>query len=205
MFEYIKYVISRILNRRPVSVKNSKINKTASVGNGSQIVNSTIGRYSYIYGSKVIHTNIGSFCSIASDCVIGGGKHPTNWVSSSPVFYQGKNVLNRNFSKQKFDEYINTVIENDVWIGSKCLIKSGITIGNGAIIGMGSVVTHDVPPYEIWAGNPAHFIRKRFQDDIIEKLQKTKWWEWSDEDLKEIGDYFDDPIKLLNNLEEEKK
>ena len=143
MFEYIKYVISRILNRRPVSVKNSKINKTASVGNGSQIVNSTIGRYSYIYGSKVIHTNIGSFCSIASDCVIGGGKHPTNWVSSSPVFYQGKNVLNRNFSKQKFDEYINTVIENDVWIGSKCLIKSGITIGNGAIIGMGSVVTHD--------------------------------------------------------------
>ncbi len=204
-FDKIKYGIARILNRKPSAIRGSVIDKTASVGNGAQIVNCKIGRYSYIYGTSVVETEMGGFCSIASGTVIGGGGHPTEWVSSSPVFYKGKNVLKTNYSHNEYKEFKKTVIGNDVWIGSKCLVKGGITIGDGAVIGMGSVVTKDVPPYEIWAGNPARCIKKRFDDETIEKLLKIKWWDLPDEKLKELGDMFNDPKKLIEYFEENEK
>ncbi len=201
-FADLKYFFARLVSRKPSAVRNSTVDKTAAVGNGAQVVSSRIGRYSYIYGSSLIHTDMGAFCSVASGCSIGGGKHPTDWASSSPVFYKGRNVLKKNFSQNKFEEYARTTIGNDVWIGAKCLIKGGITIGDGAIIGMGSVVTHDVPPYEIWAGNPAKCIRKRFDDATIEKLQKLQWWNWDDNKLQQYGDLFNDPEQLFAQLEE---
>lgn len=204
MIDKIGYLLSRAISRKPSAKKNSKIDKTAAVGNGAQIVNSTIGRYTYIFESKLINTDVGSFCSIAADCTIGGGSHPTNWVSTSPVFYNGKNCLKKNFSNNVYDEFQRTIIENDVWIGSKCLIKSGVKIGNGAIVGMGSVVTHDILPYEIWAGNPAKKIRNRFSDNIIEELCKNKWWEMDDETLVQLGKYFNNPELFLKCLEERK-
>ena len=91
---------------------------------------------------------------------------------------------------------------NDVWIGEGCKVKAGIRIDNGAILGMGSVLTKDVGPYEIWAGNPARFIRKRFDDKTIEKLVESEWWEWEDTKIKEYAKYFNDPdqfIKVINN------
>ena len=197
----IKYILTRIVNRRPSSVCNSYIHRTAKIGNGSQIVNTSVGRYTYIYESSAVNTKIGSFCSIAPETVIGGGTHPIDWVSTSPVFYRGSNVLKTNFSNNFFEEYVDTVIGNDVWIGSKCLVKAGVTIGNGAVIGMGSVVTHDVPPYEVWAGNPARFIKKRFDDETVSKLQRSKWWEMSDEELKKVGDKFLNPRELIEYLE----
>jgi len=198
----LKYVAARILNRRPCAIKNSKIHKKAAVGNGAQLVNCTIGKYSYLYGTSAVHTDIGAFCSIAAGTTIGGGSHPTDWVSSSPVFYKGKNVLKKNFSNKEYTEFQRTTIGNDVWIGSKCLIKGGITIGDGAVIGMGSVVTHDVPPYEIWAGNPARCIRKRFSEETIRALLELKWWEWDDETLTEMAPYFDAPEQLIQVYKE---
>ncbi len=191
------YILSRLLNKRPAAIINSVIDPKAKVGDGAQIVNSRIGRYSYVYGSQIIHTRIGSFCSIAGDCTIGGGKHPVSWVSSSPVFYEGKNVFNKHFSNNKFEEYAQTLIGNDVWIGSKSLIKGGVVIGDGAIVGMGSVVTHDIPPYEIWGGNPAHFIKKRFDDESIQRLMDICWWDAEESVLFECGDLFSDVEALL--------
>ena len=205
LFDKIKYGVVRVLNRRPSAIRNSKIHKTAKVGNGAQVVNCTIGRYSYLYGTAAVNADIGAFCSIAAGSSIGGGSHPTDWVSSSPVFYKGKNVLKTNFSQNEYTEFKQTTIGNDVWIGAKCNIKGGITIGDGAVIGMGSIVTKDVPPYEIWAGNPAKCIRKRFDDETVEKLLETKWWELPDEKLKELGDLFNDPKKLIQHLEEKDK
>ena len=72
------------------------------------------------------------------------------------------------------------VIGNDVWIGLNTTILSGISIGDGAIIGAESLVTKNVGPYEIWGGNPAKFIKKRFDDDTIQKLLEIKWWDWED-------------------------
>ena len=200
----IKYMVARLLTRRLSAIKNSNIHKTAAVGNGAQVVSCSIGRYSYLYGTLAVHTDIGAFCSIAPGSSIGDGSHPTNWVSTSPVFYYGRNVLKRNFSKNEYQEYVKTVIGNDVWIGAKCMIKGGVTIGDGAIIGMGSVVTKDIPPYEIWAGNPARCIRKRFDDETIEKLLELQWWNWDNEKLKEYADCFREPKKLIARLEEEK-
>lgn len=199
----IRYIFARALSKRPAAVRGTKIDSRAAVGDGAVLINSSVGRYSYVYGSSLIETEMGSFCSVGSGCVVGGGRHPTNWVSSSPVFYNKGNVLKKNFSNQRFDEYVKTVIGNDVWIGSRVFVKGGVTIGHGAIIGMGSVVTHDIPPYEIWAGNPAHCIRKRFDEDTIKKLLELRWWDWDEEKLKKYGDYFCDPKELLKQLENE--
>lgn len=204
-FDKIKYGVARVLNRKPTAIRGSVIDKKARVGDGAQIVNCTVGRYSYIFGTSIAEADVGAFCSIAAGTSIGGGGHPTDWVSSSPVFYKGKNVLKTNFSQNDYKEFKRTVIGNDVWIGAKCLVKGGVTIGDGAVIGMGSVVTKDVPPYEIWAGNPAKFIRKRFDDETVEKLLEIKWWNLSDVELKRLGDLFNDPQKLIENLEENKK
>jgi acetyltransferase-like isoleucine patch superfamily enzyme len=125
MLEELKYLLMRVITRKPVAKKNSIIDSKARVGNGAQIVNSTIGKYSYVYESRVINTIIGKYCSIAPECSIGGGKHPIEWVSTSPVFYRGNNVFHKNFSDHVFEEFVETHIGNDVWIGSKCLIKGG--------------------------------------------------------------------------------
>ena len=205
LFDKMKYGVARALNRKPSAIRGSVIDKTASVGNGAQIVNCKVGRYSYIYGTSIVEADIGAFCSIAAGTSIGGGSHPTDWVSSSPVFYKGKNVLKTNFSQNEYKEFKRTVIGNDVWIGSKCHIKGGVTIGDGAVIGMGSVVTKNIPPYEIWAGNPAKFIRKRFDDETIEKLLEIKWWNLPECELKRLGDLFNDPKKLIENFEDNGK
>ena len=77
---------------------------------------------------------------------------------------------------------------NDVWVGANVTIMPGCKkIGNGAIIGGGSVVTHDVPPYAIVAGNPAKILRYRFDEDIIKKLEESKWWELELDELKKIA------------------
>ena len=178
----------------------SNVNFKAKIGEGTQLIGCEVGRYTYIYNSIVVSAEIGSFCSIARGCIIGGAAHPTDWVSTSPVFYNGENIMRTNFSTNDFTKYKKTVIGNDVWIGNNCIIKGGITIGDGAIIGMGSVVTHDVPPYEIWAGNPAHLIRKRFDDETIKQLIEIKWWDMSEEELQEIGDLFKNPEELINHL-----
>ena len=89
------------------------------------------------------------------------------------------------------------VIGNDVWIGWHAIITPGVSIGDGAIIAAGAVVTHDVPPYAIVGGIPAKVIRKRFSDDMIEKLLKIKWWDWSDEKIMENYAYFYQPEKFV--------
>lgn len=199
-----RYVLSKLMVWRPCIIRNSIIDKKAAVGGGAQMKDSRIDRYSYMYGSCLIHTKVGKFCSIASKTLIGGGGHPVDWVSSSPVFYQRNNVLKKEFATKPFQEYAETIIGNDVWIGSHCLIKGGVSIGDGAVVGMGSVVTKDIPPYEIWGGNPAKCIRKRFDDETIARLQALQWWNWDDEKLHKYGAYFNNPAELFAKLEEEK-
>lgn len=195
------YKIKRLLSRRPTSVYKSNINKNAKIGNGTQFYMSSIGKYSYVYESKVIYSIIGKYCSIGSGCIIGGASHPIEWISSSPIFYNKNNVFRMSFCERSFEEYSQTIIGNDVWIGSNCLLKAGITVGDGAVIGMGSVVTHNVPPYEIWAGNPAKFIRKRFSDEEIDKLLRLRWWDLDEKKIKEFAHFFSDKETFFEEIE----
>lgn len=200
----LKYFVAKgmkvLLN--PPALNRCRVDKTSKVCARSELTGSQIGRYSYIgYQCFIVNTDIGSFCSIADRCSIGGARHPIEFVSTSPVFHVGKNILKKNFSNHSLISTPRTTIENDVWIGQGAFIKAGIKISTGAVIGMGAVVTHDVEPYEIWAGNPAKMIRKRFDDSQIEKLLASKWWEMDESKLKEYAQYFDSPKQFVQQLE----
>lgn len=183
--------------------KNSNIDKSSVIEAGTVFVNSTMNRHSYVgYDSTILNTNIGSFCSIANRVVIGGAMHPMHFVSTSPVFLSHKDSVKSKFSHHEYLPTIVTNIGNDVWIGEGTYIKAGVKIGNGVIIGMGSIVTKDIPSYTIYAGNPAKFIRSRFDDIIIEELLLSEWWNWSDDKLKQYGKYMNNPTDFINKLNE---
>ena len=133
-------------------------------------------------------------------CGIGGGFHPTDMVSTSPVFLKGRNILRKNFAGFSYEPSETVEIGNDVWIGDGVYIRSGVKIGDGAVIGAHAVVTRDVAPYTIAAGVPARCIRKRFDEATIEQLSALKWWAWPDEKLEKFGKYFSSPDQLLKEM-----
>lgn len=158
-------------------------------------VNSVLGDFSYVnYNSIVNVETIGKFCSIGPNCVIGLGNHPTKkFVSTSPYLYTKGIFLDRTY----YDEHPPVSIGNDVWIGANVVVVNGIKIGDGAIIAANSVLSEDVPPYSVYGGCPACFIRKRFTDDEIEFLLNFRWWERGMEWIKEHGEFFPDINDLM--------
>jgi len=204
----ISYYIAKMIKLLHLpAIKNSTIHHTSKVSSLTHLVNISMNKYSFV-GSNctVINAKIGSFCSIADNVIIGGSSHPINWVSSSSIFHDGKNIFKKNFSTHPFQATEKTIIKNDVWIGSNCLIKGGVTIGTGSIVGMGSIVTKNIGSYEIWAGNPAKLIRKRFDDSTIESLQAIKWWEWNDKKLENNSEFMNDILEFIKlNKQEEPK
>ena len=150
-----------LFNRNTILGGCNKIKKKAS------ICNSVVGKYTYVGAySDMSSCRIGAFSSISHDVYIEPYTHPTKgFISTSPVFFSTlKQAVETFVDKNLFDEQMeiegyNCIIGNDVWIGSKVLIKGGVSIGDGAIVAMGSIVTKDVPPYAIVGGVPARVIR----------------------------------------------
>lgn len=147
-----------------------------------------IGRYTY--GKPKISSGdpkdliIGSFSQIASGARIYiGEEHRADWITISGLhdICVKKNI---NVIKSKGP----VIIGNDVWIGADALILSGVTIGDGAVIGARAVVTKNVEPYEVVAGNPAKHIRYRFSQEQIAGLLKLQWWDWDMEKIEEASD-----------------
>jgi len=162
--------------------QNSMIEKNSRLMHNCIINNSQIASFTYIGNNCIVqNTNIGKFCSIANDVLIGLGKHPIDSFSTSPLFYRVNNPLNIKLVElnSDFQEYEPVEIGNDVWIGARAIILDGVTIGNGAIIAANSVVTKDVPPYSIVGGIPAKIIKYRFQDQKIQHLLHSGWWNWN--------------------------
>ena len=130
---------------------------------------------------------IGKFCSIACNAkfLMTSGNHTLKSLSTYtfPIFYEEWD-LDVAHIKDAWDNKGDIVIGNDVWIGYDAVIMSGVTIGDGAIIGTRAVVTHDVPPYTIACGVPAKPIKKRFSDETISKLLKVKWWDLPTEKIR---------------------
>lgn len=188
------------------SIRNSRIDKTAKIYSGTEFYDSSIGRHSYIgYSSEIHSCDIGAFCSIANGLIVGGAKHPLDWVSTSPVFYDVGGGTGRHLGKHTIDPLKRTSIGNDVWIGSRVIIMQGINIGTGAVVGAGSVVTKDVPPYAIVAGCPAKIIRYRFDETIIQQLLDTHWWDLDDDELKQFSEYLNHPESFVKMVKSKDK
>lgn len=188
---------------QPPAITNCQFYKPVKVCSGTQINDTIVHKYSYVgHDCFIINSEIGSYTSIADNCRIGGATHSMDYVSTSPVFNVGKNVLKTNF--YNFDSEIikKTFIGPDVWIGANAILISGVEIGVGSVVGAGSVVTHNIPPYEIWAGNPAKFIRYRFSETIIEALLDTKWWDWPEEKVKQYAYLFNNPEEFVRQQQE---
>ena len=131
---------------------------------------------------------IGKFCSIACGAkfIFTSANHTLKSLSTYPfpIFFEEWGLDSANIT-EAWDKKGDIVIGNDVWIGYEAVILSGVTVGDGAIIGTRAVVTKDVPPYTIVGGVPAKCIRKRFDEETVTKLMELKWWEWSDKKIKE--------------------
>lgn len=195
----IFYFYSRMLKKlRGSAIKASTIHKTSKIESGSTIVDSTFGRHSFCgYDCSIIHCDVGAFCSIASKVSIGGVAHPVEYVSTSPVFLSHRDSVAAKFARHDYLPVVRTTIGNDVWIGEGAYIKAGVNIGHGVVIGMGSVVTKDVEPYSIVAGNPAKTLRMRFEVIVIDALLEMAWWDLPDDELIRLGPYFNRPKEML--------
>ena len=137
-----------------------------------------------INGDKL---KIGRFCSVACGVkfVFTSANHTLRSLSTYtfPIFFEEWGLDVKNITKA-WDNKGNIIIGNDVWIGYGAVILSGVTVGDGAIIGARAVVTKDVPPYTIVGGVPARQIRKRFDDETIKKLLTLQWWNWDYEKIR---------------------
>ena len=148
-----------------------------------------LGAYSYSQSDSKYIKYIGRYCSIGKDLTVMGDAHPINWVSTNPIFYNSQRY--ETFSKEKhhvnFPEYHissdEISIGNDVWIADRVTLKGGVRIGDGAVIGFGSIVTKDVPPYAIVAGSPAKIIKYRFPEGMIKDFIEMRWWNYGAADI----------------------
>ena len=202
------YIFARIINKlKPTAIKNSFVASSAKVESGSQFIDSKMDKYSFCgYDCVIINTEIGAFCSIASNVKIGLLGHPLEWISTSCAFYKGRDSIKKNFASLNYEQpNKRTIIGNDVWIGENVLVKNGVKIGNGSVIGMGSVLLKDVGDYEIWAGNPAKLIRKRFDDETINKLQSIQWWDYNDKLLEKYSNKMNDVNNFIASIGKERK
>jgi acetyltransferase-like isoleucine patch superfamily enzyme len=152
----------------------------------------SVGRFTYGHENINIRQwgegaalSIGAFCSIgASVKIFLGGNHRSDWISTFPFghIYQqdlgGENIIGHPSSKGPVE------IGNDVWIGAKSTIMSGVKIGDGAIIGSTATVAKDIPPYAIVVGNPGKIVKYRFTEKQIESLLKIAWWNWTEDRIK---------------------
>lgn len=153
-----------------------------SIGDGSTFAG-RMGYGSYLCENCHIVGDIGRFTSIAAEVRSAQGVHPTEapFATTSPMFYSlRKQTMTTFATEQRFDELRPPVkIGNDCWIGARVFLAGGVTIGDGAVVLAGAVITKDIPPYAIAGGVPARILRYRYDEKTIDFLLRTQWWNQS--------------------------
>lgn len=195
------------------SVKKSYLGKDVKIGDFSRIENSQFGRstdiqrFALIYNSKISdfsyvgrnftcwHAIIGKFCSISWNVSIGGANHDYHRITQHAFLYSSQFGILCSDQKAAYDRF-NTKCEigNDVWIGCNAVICRGVTIGDGAVIAAGAVVTKDVEPYTIVGGIPATIIKRRCSRTLADRIMKTEWWNLDPEIIKKHFNDFNEKI-----------
>lgn len=162
------------------ALKHNKVSITSEIGNNNMLRNCKVGKWVFI-GPKGTFNNveIGNYTCIAPSCQIGGLEHPYWEASISPKLYKD-NTPRR-----------TTHIGHDVWIAANCIVRQGVTIGDGAVVGAGSFVNKDVPSYAIVFGSPAKLHKYRFDQETIDLLNESHYWEFKPKEAKRIIETLD--------------
>lgn len=168
MIRRILQTFSLILHWPVYKYRKNQIKWSSHIGAHTVVIGCNISRYAYIGQNCCIkYTDIGSYSCISWNVMIGGMEHCYTNPTISPTLNPDLNRVPKE----------RTYIGYDVWIGANCVIRQGVNIGNGAVIGAGSVVTHDIPEYSIAFGSPARVIKKRLPKSEIERIKETRFWE----------------------------
>ena len=175
-------------------ITDSTIGRYTEIGARTRIVQSSFGDYSYMMESgDVLYADIGKFCSIASFVRINAPNHPI-WRAAQHHFTYRSNEYwpDKDVDAEIYDWRRSRAVAvgNDVWIGHGATVLSKVTVGDGAVIGSGAVVTKDVPPYAIVGGVPAKPIGERFPSNVAERLMALSWWDWDHDRLAGALDDF---------------
>lgn len=188
-------------------VKSERSN--CALGNNTKVVSPyflhgvQLGDYSYLArNSHASYCSIGKFCSIGPNFCCGLGMHPTNGISTAPMFYSRAKQNGMTLcEKDEYEESRRTFIGNDVFIGANVTVLDGVTIADGAVIGAGAVVVGDIPPYAVAVGVPAKVVKYRFDEATIQKLLEIQWWNDNTEALRKVKDHFWDVDAFLKDTD----
>lgn len=176
--EFIIFVYYKTLSicRIPYNiVYGNDISFRSNISNNCWIKHTKIGKYTFIARcNSLYNVEIGNYCCFGPDIHIGGMQHSYWWYSMSPLLSEECKLPDR------------TIIGNDVWIGAQAIIKQGVRIGDGAVIGANSFVNKDVEPFSIVVGSPAKHIKYRFEKDIQKAITESAYWNENPRRAKEI-------------------
>lgn len=175
-------------------VKDCVFGRYTEIGTRNRISETTMGDYSYTgVDCEIWCTDIGKFSNIASHVRINATKHPMWRATLHHFTYRAGDYWPDAANESEFFEWRRehkVHIGNDTWLGHGCIILPGVTVGNGAVIGAGGVVSKDVAPYQIVGGVPAKLIRERFDAETAQRLDKLAWWDWEHDQLRNALDDF---------------
>jgi phosphonate metabolism protein (transferase hexapeptide repeat family) len=170
------------------NVRGAALGVYCEVGARTVLLDVTMGDYSYVVNdSQITYTTIGKFCSIAAMTRINPGNHPMHRATQAHFTYRASAYFPGEPDEAEFFAWRkqhHVTIGHDVWIGHGAIVLPDRSIGTGAVVAAGAVVTKDVPDYTIVGGNPARPIRRRFPEDIAERLMRLAWWDWDHEALR---------------------
>ena len=177
LLKRIKHLLSVVFKIPYYWLRHNKISVTSEIGSNTFLKNCTIGKWCFVGGNGTFNnTEIGNYTCIAPSCQIGGMEH-SYWKASISPKLSDECISNK-----------TTHIGHDVWIAANCIIKQGVSIGDGAVVGAHSFVNKDVPPYAIVFGSPAKVYKYRFDQSTIDRLNDSRYWELEPEKAKKILD-----------------
>jgi phosphonate metabolism protein (transferase hexapeptide repeat family) len=184
------------------TLRNSRAGAYCEVGARTILQEVTLGDYSYVVNdSQITYATIGKFCSIAAMTRINPGNHPMHRATQAHFTYRASAYFPGEADETEFFDWrrsYHVTMGHDIWIGHGAIVLPGRSVGTGAVIAAGAVVTKDVPSYTIVGGNPAKIIRRRFPENISERLMTLAWWDWSHEQLRAaLPDFRHEPVEYF--------